>query len=64
MAIAHAMGQRRSIRSRAARHTFWAYLTALAVGLRGRPQPEAQERRRVAADNAAQRITRSGWILF
>jgi len=64
MAIAPAMGQRRSIRPRAARNTFWSYLAALAVGLRGRPQPEAHEQRRIAADAAAQRITSSGWILF
>ena len=64
MALAPAMGRRRSVRPRAARNTFWARLNTLAVWLRGRPQPEAHERRRVAADNAAQQITRSGWILF
>ena len=64
MAIAPVMGQRRSVRPQAARNTFWTRLASLAVRLRGRPQPEAHDRRRVAADNVAQQITRSGWILF
>ena len=64
MAITHPMGMPLSLRSPAARNTALGFLARLAVWLRGRAEPEAHEARRVAADSTAQRITRSGWILF
>ena len=64
MVIAHPMGTPLSLRSPTAPGTARAFLAKLAVWMCGRPEPEAYERRRVAADNAARQITRSGWILF
>jgi len=64
MAIAHSMGTPLSRRSPTAPSIARAFLAKLAVWVRGCPEPEAYERRRVTADNTAQQITRSGWILF
>ena len=64
MAIAHPMGTPLSLRSPTAPSTARAFLAKLAVWVRGCPEPEAYERRRVAADNTARQVTRAGWILF